>query len=67
MRTVRVTAMIPTIVACGQMFAAVFVGSGGLETPAGLPEGGSASADGVCFLLVMFDRVPCRLRCSSRW
>jgi tripartite ATP-independent transporter DctM subunit len=30
MRTVRVTAMILTIVACGQMFAAVFVGSGGL-------------------------------------
>jgi tripartite ATP-independent transporter DctM subunit len=32
MRTVRITAMILTIVACGQMFAAVFVGSGGLET-----------------------------------
>jgi tripartite ATP-independent transporter DctM subunit len=32
MRTVRVTAMILTIVACGQMFAAVFVGSGGLES-----------------------------------
>ena len=31
MRTVRITAMILTIVACGQMFAAVFVGSGGLE------------------------------------
>jgi tripartite ATP-independent transporter DctM subunit len=30
MRTVRITAMILTIVACGQMFAAVFVGSGGL-------------------------------------
>lgn len=31
MRTVRITAMILTIVACGQMFAAVFVGSGGLQ------------------------------------
>ncbi|MBX3503302.1 MAG: TRAP transporter large permease subunit [Alphaproteobacteria bacterium] len=30
MRTVRITAMILTIVVCGQMFAAVFVGSGGL-------------------------------------
>jgi tripartite ATP-independent transporter DctM subunit len=32
MRTVRITAMILTIVACGSMFAAVFIGSGGLET-----------------------------------
>ena len=32
MRTVRITAMILTIVVCGQMFAAVFVGSGGLQT-----------------------------------
>ena len=31
MRTVRITAMILLIVACGQMFAAVFVGSGGLQ------------------------------------
>jgi tripartite ATP-independent transporter DctM subunit len=31
LRTVRITAMILTIVACGQMFAAVFVGSGGLQ------------------------------------
>ncbi len=31
MRTVRITAMILTIVTCGQMFAAVFVGSGGLQ------------------------------------
>ena len=31
MRTVRITAMILTIVVCGQLFAAVFVGSGGLE------------------------------------
>ena len=38
MRTVRITAMILTIVACGQMFAAVFVGSGGLEIAAGVPE-----------------------------
>ena len=38
MRTVRVTAMILTIVACGQMFAAVFVGSGGFEIAANLPQ-----------------------------
>jgi tripartite ATP-independent transporter DctM subunit len=31
LRTVRVTAMILTIVMCGSMFASVFVGSGGLQ------------------------------------
>jgi tripartite ATP-independent transporter DctM subunit len=32
LRTVRITAMIITIVMCGSMFASVFVGSGGLAT-----------------------------------
>ena len=32
LRTVRITAMILFIVTCGSIFAAVFVGSGGLET-----------------------------------
>ena len=32
LRTVRITAMILFIVSCGSIFAAVFVGSGGLET-----------------------------------
>jgi tripartite ATP-independent transporter DctM subunit len=32
LRTVRITAMIITIVMCGSMFATVFVGTGGLET-----------------------------------
>jgi tripartite ATP-independent transporter DctM subunit len=36
MRTVRITAMIITIVMCGSMFASVFVGSGGLETLKGI-------------------------------
>ena len=32
LRTVRITAMILTIVLCGSLFATVFVGTGGLET-----------------------------------
>jgi len=39
LRTVRVTAMILTIVLCGSMFAAVFLGSGGLSAINELIEG----------------------------
>jgi tripartite ATP-independent transporter DctM subunit len=53
MRTVRITAMILTIVACGQMFAAVFVGSGGLETLQDFLKAFSVGRWGLLFL-VMF-------------
>ena len=53
MRTVRITAMILTIVACGQMFAAVFVGSGGLETLQNFLRDFSVGRWGLLFL-VMF-------------
>jgi tripartite ATP-independent transporter DctM subunit len=53
MRTVRVTAMILTIVACGQMFAAVFVGSGGLESLQTFLKAFSVGKWGLLFL-VMF-------------
>jgi TRAP-type C4-dicarboxylate transport system permease large subunit len=52
MRTVRVTAMILTIVACGQMFAAVFVGSGGLESLQTFLKAFSVGKWGLLFLVV---------------
>jgi tripartite ATP-independent transporter DctM subunit len=52
MRTVRVTAMILTIVACGQMFAAVFVGSGGLESLQTFLKAFSVGKWGLLFLVM---------------
>jgi tripartite ATP-independent transporter DctM subunit len=53
MRTVRITAMILTIVACGQMFAAVFVGSGGLETLQDFLKEFSVGRWGLLFLVML--------------
>jgi tripartite ATP-independent transporter DctM subunit len=52
LRTVRITAMILSIVMCGSMFAAVFVGSGGLETIQGLLKAANVGPWGL-FALVM--------------
>jgi tripartite ATP-independent transporter DctM subunit len=52
LRTVRITAMILTIVMCGSMFAAVFVGSGGLETINGFLKAANVGPWGL-FALVM--------------
>jgi tripartite ATP-independent transporter DctM subunit len=53
MRTVRITAMILTIVACGQMFAAVFVGSGGLQTLQDFLRDFSVGRWGLLFLVML--------------
>ena len=53
MRTVRITAMILTIVVCGQMFAAVFVGSGGLEVLQQFLKAFSVGSWGLLFLVML--------------
>jgi len=53
MRTVRITAMILTIVACGQMFAAVFVGSGGLQILQDFLLGFGVGKHGLLFLVML--------------
>ena len=53
MRTVRITAMILTIVVCGQMFAAVFVGSGGLEVLQQFLKAYSVGSWGLLFLVML--------------
>jgi tripartite ATP-independent transporter DctM subunit len=53
LRTVRITAMILFIVTCGSIFAAVFVGSGGLETLNNFLKAANVGPWGL-FGLVMF-------------
>jgi tripartite ATP-independent transporter DctM subunit len=53
MRTVRITAMILTIVACGQMFAAVFVGSGGLQLIQGFLQDFGVGKYGLLLLVLL--------------
>ena len=52
MRTVRITAMILFIVTCGSIFAAVFVGSGGLQTLTDLMQGTNLGRWGL-FAIIM--------------
>ena len=66
MRTVRITAMILTIVACGQMFAAVFVGSGGLEILQDFLKAFSVGKVGTAVPRHVH-RVSSPASCSSRW
>ncbi len=53
LRTVRITAMILFIVTCGSVFAAIFVGSGGLETLTGFMKASNLGPWGL-FGIVMF-------------
>jgi tripartite ATP-independent transporter DctM subunit len=53
LRTVRITAMILTIVLCGSIFASVFVGSGGLETVNGFLQTANIGKWGLLGLVML--------------
>ncbi|MDX2157772.1 MAG: TRAP transporter large permease subunit [Hyphomicrobiaceae bacterium] len=53
MRTVRITAMILLIVTCGSIFAAVFVGSGGLQALTDLMQALNLGRWGLLFVIML--------------
>lgn len=52
LRTVRITAMILFIVTCGSIFAAIFVGSGGLEALTGLMKASGVGKWGLLSIIL---------------
>ncbi len=52
LRTVRITAMILFIVTCGSIFAAIFVGSGGLETLTSLMQAANLGRWGLLSIIM---------------